>query len=247
MRRMPWIVSHRASQRARVRTGMAGACGLLCILLLCLANPSLATTKCQQTFMFLAQTQSSWRDPVIWIVEDINGACWTTNLIQVVLRGEEPFVINTSLKGYKDWGWLKEGTERMRTERFVELENDSGTWRDKTGAWHLKAPAFSQEMADLWKKELRQHMSHAPEWHQVYGLEGVMLPEFYERQWNLLYYYPTGLYINYDIDMAYYFPKSEHLLVFTHQPVSASGLDTMHGFMLFGEVQADSTEPLGHE
>ena len=47
--------------------------------------------------------------------------------------------------------------------------------------------------------------------------------------------YPEGLYVDYQISKAYYFPGSGYILVFTHQPLIASGNDTMHGFLLFKE------------
>jgi hypothetical protein len=126
----------------------------------------------------------------------------------------------------------------MRTEPFVELENENGVWRDSTATWDLSAPAFSQRMSDMWRQEFCRGMTQAPEWNNVYGREGVMLPVFNGTRYRLLYYYPAGLYINYEIDKAIYFPKSGQLLVFTLQSTTGSDFDTMHGFMLFGGIRS---------
>ncbi|OQA00291.1 MAG: hypothetical protein BWY71_00770 [Planctomycetes bacterium ADurb.Bin412] len=61
----------------------------------------------------------------------------------------------------------------------------------------------------------------------------MVLPGFDGLSARLVYFYPAGLYVNYEIDRVYYFPKSRYLLIFTRQPQKAVGLDTMHGFLLF--------------
>jgi hypothetical protein len=45
-----------------------------------------------------------------------------------------------------------------------------------------------------------------------------------------MFFSERGLFFNYTIDSAYFFPRSGFLLVFINQPVKAVGLDTMHGF-----------------
>ncbi len=59
-----------------------------------------------------------------------------------------------------------------------------------------------------------------------------MLPPVDGVRINLVYHYPTGLYINYEINKVYYSPNFGYLLIFTRQPKLAVGLDTMHGFVI---------------
>jgi len=91
-----------------------------------------------------------------------------------------------------------------------------------------------------WKKEFKQYTYGANDWNEEYGLEEVLSPEFEGIKSELVYFYPEGLYINYEISKAYYFPNSGYLLVFTHQSMLASGNDTMHGFLLFKQAVASS-------
>ena len=50
---------------------------------------------------------------------------------------------------------------------------------------------------------------------------------------KLIYYDKCGVYKNYAIKSAYYYEQSWYLIIFTHNPEKAAGLDTMHGVLIY--------------
>ncbi|KPJ59667.1 MAG: hypothetical protein AMJ46_09945 [Latescibacteria bacterium DG_63] len=229
---------------------------VLFCLLLAASESSLATTNCQQSFTFLGKSpgtgESAIGNPVFWVLEDISGECEATHLIQIAISERGPICVSSNVKKYKDWAWLKEGIGHLQTEAPIELEDHDGTWRCAGVSWTVRTQ-HSRESRDELNDEFAQHVNSVYERNEVYernrlfGLAGVGQPMFggitHKPPYSfpkLLYAYPGGLYFNYEISKAYYFPGSGYLLVFTHQPMLATGNDTMHGFLLFRELAVDS-------
>jgi hypothetical protein len=113
-------------------------------------------------------------------------------------------------------------------------------WYFPGASWTIRAPVTSYDYKTEWKKEFKQYSSCENQWNEEYGSEEVLSPEFAGIKGELVYFYPEGLYIEYEIAKAYYFARSGYILVFTQQPALASGDDTMHGFLLFREDVAFS-------
>jgi len=96
-------------------------------------SDSLAATNCEQSFTFLGKSPGSGKSesgsPVFWIVEDINGECHRTHLIQITVSDHGPLVASSGAKKYMDWAWLRDGIGHLRMETPVELEAHEGVWR----------------------------------------------------------------------------------------------------------------------
>ncbi len=99
-------------------------------------------------------------------------------------------------------------------------------------------PAFDS----LLYKEFNEHIvkggSNAISWFNLKGNKGIKLPNIERIKTKLLFSFKTGLYINYEISEVHYFPK-KYIIVFTHQPQIAVGLDTMDGFLIF-KIEKDT-------
>jgi hypothetical protein len=92
------------------------------------------------------------------------------------------------------------------------------------------APPPDSAQLKLFEKEYA--LGDERSWNSKHGIQGINTPSVEGLNVRMVYYYPEGLYIDYTISKVYYFPRSGYVLVFTNQPRLASGLDTMHGFLL---------------
>ncbi len=208
---------------------------LILVIFVSILSLSYATTNCEQTFTFFGITWGimEQRDVTFWIGEDVSGECYGSYLIQVALEDTSSHLIMTYNSSYSDWDWLKEGLKKLGMPKYTELKfnNEKGIWSDSMINVKISVPEPDSEMAELLKDARRRGIEDI--WTQKYGVEGIILPEFKGIKTKLVYYYPKGFYIDYQISAVYFDPFFKHLIIFTHQPRLAVGFDTMHGFLIF--------------
>jgi len=181
-----------------------------------------ATTNCIQEFIFFGLV-----DDVFWIGENISGECTISYLHQVHINDSSTEMISSSLKEYNDWTWLKNGIGRLNLEKFIRAKKLTAGWQIED--FTIKNPVASQRLLDSFFMDTYWNIV---EWNEKKGIKGIVLPQIMNKKTQLLYLYPRGLYINYEIKNVYYFPDSKYLLIFTHQPITAPGADSCHGFMI---------------
>lgn len=196
---------------------------------------SKATTNCNQSFTFLLATADS--SPVFWIAEDVGGECWYSRLVQIAVEDTKDMAIYTPLGGYESWNWkwLEEKLKGVICQPAIELESQNGVWSIPGLLWRIEVAPPDSALLKLFQKEYNAGRERS--WNVRYGTKGISVPLAEGISINLVYYYPEGLYIDYTISKAYYFPHSGYILVFANQPRLASGLDTMHGFLLLKIVK----------
>lgn len=194
------------------------------------AAPARASTNCSQTFTFLARTKGS--NPVFWIAEDLDGQCSRSRLLQVAVAGSKASLFSADLKRQKDWSWLKERVNRFMTEEALELTGRNGVWKSSRAGWSVSPPAADANLAAEFQEHIRRGGSNARTWNKARKTGGAIMPVVNRIKVAPVYYYSDGLYFNYEISRACYFPKSGYILIFTRQKIHAVGLDTMHGFIL---------------
>lgn len=187
-------------------------------------------TSCKQSFTFLLATAES--NPVFWIVEDVSGECWYSRLIQITVENTKDTAIYLPLGGHGSWNWrwLEKKMKHIVCQPAIELENQNGVWSIPGLSWHIEAPPSDSALLRLFQEEYNAGRERS--WNVKYGIKGINVPSLEGIDSKLVYYYPDGLYIDYTISKMYYFPHSGYALLFTNQPRLASGLDTMHGFLL---------------
>jgi hypothetical protein len=210
---------------------------VVCIvcLITCSTRISETASNCNQSFLFLLATADN--NPVFWIAEDVGGECWYSHLIQIAVEDTTDTATYTALGSYKSWNWkgLEEKLKGVICQPAIELENQNGMWSLPGLSWRIGVPPPDSAMLKLLQKEYKAGRERS--WNVNYGIKGVSVPSAEGLDIEMVYYYPEGLYIDYTISKVYYFPQSRYILVFTNQPRMASGLDTMHGFLLLKIVK----------
>ena len=202
------------------------------------ARTVLATTNCVEVFKFLGLSLGPDSRPVFWISRDTTGECMNSELLQIVIERSGSTVISTYLEEYGDWTALREGIRHLETEPPVKVEkNNNGTWMIGESVGQIRVPAKNPDFDELFDQHQNEDFGDGSSWNKKYGVDGISLPLIDGLNTELVVYYPGGLYVNYDISQAFYFQKSGYLLVFTHQPRLAIGLDSMHGFLILRATQ----------
>lgn len=191
-----------------------------------LSSYTFAATFCSQDFSLLALT-SSGNKSVFWVEEKVGGDCYYSQIIQVILSNKTEMVLKTPLKNYENNDFFHKMAKRIETEPYSKFNKGISIWSLK----NLKVKQSPPNKTLLGK--FLTMAPYAKEWNKKMGLNGIQQPTFYGLKEKLMYYYPEGLYINYEISDIYLFENKRYLLVFTNQENSGVGNDTVHGFLIF--------------
>lgn len=182
-------------------------------------NPSLLlSTNCHQQFQFFFFSEDN---PTFWIGEDLSGECVSSRLLNISINDPSVSFSQSVLKEYKVWGDIPKLASLFRTFQEQSL-----------GEIKISAPLYDSLLAEEFIEHIRQGGDNAKSWIKLKGNNGIKLPQIEGLKAELIFSYSTGLYINYEISEVHYFPNA-YILIITHQPTLAVGLDTMHGFMIF--------------
>jgi hypothetical protein len=210
---------------------------LITLIIACWVSLPAAASFVQQRYRFIALT-SNWFRPggfqyVVWIVEDLSGEANSSAILQVVLREDQaPVLVKTRLREYGDWQWFLESVGKIESERFKVVWEEQGLFTPEDSGLFVLSPERNVDLMEAFRDSIRIGYSGAYDWNDAMGLGGVDPPRVEGSEWDLVYYYPGGLYIDYEITDVYYFPRPRYLLLFTHQDMLATGMDTMHGFII---------------
>jgi hypothetical protein len=187
-----------------------------------------AATLGKQIFVFIAKGRNCY-----WITEDITGEYHSSHLLQLVTTEDSAALGKFELKNFGQWAQLAETAEKFRTEQPIELTiTEDKKLTAENPDWTISAPGEDAELFEKFRDHIKAGGSNAKTWHKKMGRAGVTAPKLNSAKAELLYYYPSGLYVNYDLDRAYYFERSGQVLLFTTNQARAVGMDTMHGFMV---------------
>ncbi len=188
-----------------------------------------ASTSCDQKFTFLGLTRGS--SHVLWVAEELGGECFSAQLVQAVLDDPNSTTIATDIPS-RQIAWLKDAIANFAAEKPQPLDNVQGLWIAPGTNWYIKAPQPRNDLKAAFTTHVAVGGSNGSTWNKAQGPKGIVPADVGNAVARLIYFYPSGLYFDYSISQAYYFPRSGHLVVFTNQPLLAVGLDTMHGFMV---------------
>ena len=202
---------------------------LFCINVSANNNSSkILTSNCTQTFHFFFLSRGEY--PVFWIGEDVSGDCDYSQLLNIAIKDSTISFVKSGLLEYNNWGCIPE-------LKSLFNKYDEEIFTKKNNTWQLKGikispPKYDSILTEEFYEHIRKGGSDASSWIKEKGNKGIILPGIEGIKTELLFYYKIGLYINYDISEAYYLAQN-YILVFTHQPIKAVGMDTMHGFLIF--------------
>lgn len=193
-----------------------------------------ASTQGVQTFEFLGKSGST-----IWVAEDIGGEYCLSRLHHIVLEADHAAAGTSDLKEYGNWQPVRDLLSRLELETAVPLRKlTDGSLVDEKQQLQLTPPPPDPALMDQFHEHIRTGGSNAQTWTQQTGQPRIQPPRLNGQPAGILYSYPAGLYVSYTLDRAWYFPRSGRILLFTHQPTRAVGLDTMHGLMLLNLPQS---------
>jgi hypothetical protein len=177
------------------------------------------STYCEQTFKFFFLTKGY---KTFWIGENLSGECQTSTLLNISIFDSNATLAKTSMKNYNSWNEIKILSDAFDTYE-APIANNLG----------VRDPLFDSTLANSLSFYLLEGGNNAIKWNAINGKSGIVLPTVENFEFDLLFYYDAGLYINYKISDVQYFPDADLAIIFTEQPVRAVGMDTMHGFLIF--------------
>lgn len=199
------------------------------LLALVPANNALGATCCDQTFTIYGKTQGDY-SILLWELF-IGGECyfWYTYIFVFNPDTVRQF---TSKADYGGKGWAYDFILNNNHERIDTLKNDSGIYRINAEIT-ISPPAADTSFPDKWRMVARDQFCGAGIWYKNCPVNCLDLPNFMGCNAQLIYSYDGGLYKNYSIKEAYYFPESDLVIILTDQPIVCVGMDRMDGIMMF--------------
>lgn len=187
------------------------------------------STGCVDIFHFFFLTKGI--NPTFWIGVDVSGECISSYLLQISVKDSSVSVSPSELKEYKNWECIPELDSVLKTFEESSIEYKDETWISKE--IKITSPEFDSTLAKEFNTHVMKGGSNAYTWYKEKGDNyGFLLSKIEGLNTELLYRYRRGLYFNYKISEVHYFANN-YLLVFAHQPRTAVGADSMHGFFIF--------------
>jgi len=150
--------------------------------------------------------------------------------LQIGIKDSIVSVSQSELKEYNNWESIPELYSLFNIYKEEPLVLKDDVWENKD--LKILPPPYDSSLYKEFNEHIVQGGSNAITWFKLKGNKGIKLPNIEGIKTELIFSYKTGLYINYKISEVHYFPK-RFIVVFTHQPRNAVGLDTMHGFLIF--------------
>lgn len=200
---------------------------LFVVLLLLCCFTAKASTNGEQTYRLLFKSGD-----VIWIGQDIGGEYELSMLHQVTVTDKGAADGQSMLRAYGNWTFAADLKNVFRTDLVMALKPlDDHAWGHSDLDWTVRAPATDASLTEQFFAHVHDGGSNAQTFYAAQKSPTKHPPAVSVKAAPLLFS-DHGLFFNYTIDAAWYFPRSRLLLVFTHQPTKAVGLDTMHGFIV---------------
>ena len=184
------------------------------------------STQCKQQFTLLGVT--NWEYSVFWIIEDVSGECHFSRLIQVSVQDSSASVIQTYFANYKETENFPQAFSAFHAQPFAQLKREGDAL--VVPGCRIQSPPPNDSLYNVFSFNA-DYVPHR--WNSEKGMKGIILPTIQSRSARLLYAYPRGLYINYQLDSAFLIPAKNLLIVFTKHPSLGPGSDSMHGFFIF--------------
>ena len=205
---------------------------LIClILIIALFIPcnSHSASCCDQTFTLYGKTQGEY-SVLLWDVF-VGGACysWYTNIFVFTPDTMRRFV---SEYGDGGQGWASEYIAHNNLEKIDTLLCKDGKYAIKDSLT-ISPPEEDTSFVGKWRMISINDCCGASSWYKKCPVNCFDLPIFNKGHAELIYYYKDGLYKNYSLKNVYYFPESDLVIILTHQPKTAVGLDRMDGLLVF--------------
>lgn len=189
---------------------------------------AVATNPCEQEFTVDYKTSSSYS--FLSLTETKFGDCNHTNRTLLYL-GDPKFPAIDVTDNYVFWN----KSRGLPVETVDTLTDSSGVYIFGQGC-KLQAPDVDGIFADTARRYIRDG-SFDEQWYLECRSNCLDLPRFENTDARLLWAHPGGLYKNYGISSAFFYPQSGILVIVTSQPLEFYYKNTLHGVLVFQLAQ----------
>lgn len=191
---------------------------------------SYSATSCKQEFHIFGKTPG---DTCMLYVSEFRPGCGYDKVTSYHLLDDTvvPFVWESAV-GNQDTTWISRFLDLLGTERMVAVKDSLGIFRlEDSISFSLpeKDSTFERRFDDL----MGRTGATGYDWLREYKQDCLDEPKFAGVDARLLYRHPRGIYKNYSILLAVWFPDSRYLVLIIHQPKLAAGEDTNHGLLIY--------------
>ena len=184
-------------------------------------------TNCEQSFHVFGK--SAGENCVIYFQMSLRGDCLKDHLYALHLVGNSTKRFTYDLKD-KDWvtGFLASQV----TEASVNLQDSAGTFRiDSTRL--VLPPASDSSFEARYHKLLDTTSGRAGDWRRLCRKGCFDPPRFVNATASLVYAHETGIYMNYSIIQAIWYPQTKLLILITHQPLKTKEGNGLNGVLVY--------------
>jgi hypothetical protein len=201
---------------------------VLILSAVCIASPLAVSAQsdsgCEQVFVLSDKTKGD--HALMFYREDWQGdKCGRGKFYTLFILPDRVHSFPSDLRG----NWVSRLLGNMPLEEYVLLSDSAGLWRiDDSVTFRLGRPdaSFEERYAALPRQDARTwYWECAENCHDTLVFEGAC-PE-------RIYRHPGGLYKDYGIKEARYYPESRFLIVVTDQPRRDEKGRSMHGLIIF--------------
>lgn len=202
---------------------------LLVFNLLIVVN-TIGSTMCEQTFKIHGKTEG--KTGLLFFDVLISGEC---EKIESHILSLEPEKSRIWSRRADDYGLdsLIPILNEFTLDKEVFLQDSGGRYMLNDSAFVSLPVNDSTFKKKLFRLVEGGGSGDAAHWNRACPVNCKDLPQFSGVNAKLIYTCPRGIYKNYTFTQVIFYPKSNYLVIVTHQPFTAVGGDTNHGMLVF--------------
>jgi hypothetical protein len=209
------------SMYAMIRLVMAVA------VIVCLVSVASSATRCSQMLELVGKSSGEGCD-CIQFKEYLSGECQDSIYHLLIFPkqaggGTVPIVTTVDDR-------MEDCLGHKTADSVVSVSNRQGKFY-LDDASYFEAPAFDSTFTSRLNADA--YADDAQRWYCMCKQNCADFLQFSGVTATLVYVHDRGLYKNYSIKEAWYWPESKTLLVITHQMRKSAGHDTMHGVLVY--------------
>jgi hypothetical protein len=192
-------------------------------LLFGIADEVVASGACEQEIEFLGAF-GAHQGTTLVVLERVLGECLYSNLVLMNVVGDR--VSTTTLVLSHD---VADVSEVLREWGVTRVD----PWSKREGsplASGLSAPAVNSNLTRKYF-DLQCHPC-AERWNSLHGIDGVVPPEASGRGVEVIYAWPRGLYLDYEVGDIHAVDDHGLVLITTSAPGAVESGDSQDGFLL---------------
>lgn len=191
------------------------------------ALPFVVRADCEQSFHVFGKTAGE--SSVIYFHMAMRGECIKDFVYALHISGKDAklFTLNGT-----DTAWVAGFLKSQPNETGVQLKDSAGVYRLDDNVL-LAPPDSDPTFAERFNKLRDTTSGRAGDWRKTCRKGCFDGPKFANATGTLLYSHPSGIYKNYSISQAIWFPQSRLLVLVTHQPLKGKDGYGNHGVVVY--------------